>query len=76
MHFRALTDPAFRAQLEAAPAATLRAAGVDVPDGVAVEVLSWDPQRRYLLLPPAMPADFVRDPVLGRFVLRGAKKGG
>jgi hypothetical protein len=48
---RALKDPAFRKKLIADPTGTLRTAGVEVPEGVSVQVLEESPTRVYLVLP-------------------------
>jgi hypothetical protein len=45
---RTTTDQPFRAQLLADPVATLRGAGIAVPDGIVVTPLEFDPAHAYL----------------------------
>lgn len=53
-------DETFRQQLLADPAATLKAEGVPVPDGVSVTVLEDSASTRHLVL-PAAPAHLSAD---------------
>jgi hypothetical protein len=48
---RAATDPAFRQELLSAPAATLRAAGIAIPEGSEVRVVENTAGLRHLVLP-------------------------
>ena len=48
---QAMSDPAFRKRLLADPAGTLKAAGVEVPDGVTIEVVEDTATRVHLVLP-------------------------
>ena len=50
---RAWRDPAFKAKLLADPRATLRDAGLPVPDDVTVEVVENTAKHFHLVLPPA-----------------------
>lgn len=57
---RATNDDAFRASLIGDPISTLRAEGIDLPEGVAVTVLQSTPKHGYLVLPdPATVEDQV-----------------
>ena len=49
---QAMSDPAFRKRLLADPAGTLRAAGVEVPEGVTFQVVE-DTATKVLLVLPA-----------------------
>ncbi|MTD16847.1 NHLP leader peptide family natural product precursor [Nakamurella sp. YIM 132087] len=51
---RAATDPAFRAALLSDPHATLREAGIEVPDSVAVRIEESTAEEFVLTLPPAI----------------------
>ena len=53
-------DPAFNAELIANPGATLRAEGIDVPNGMALTVLENTDKQFHLVLPPA-PNDKLSD---------------
>jgi len=53
---KAWSDPAFKAELIANPAAALKAEGFDVPAGVAVTVLENTDKQFHLVLPP-VPTD-------------------
>jgi hypothetical protein len=53
---RTTTDQAFRTQLLADPVATLRGAGIAVPDGIVVTPLEFDPAHAYFFLPAPAPA--------------------
>ena len=48
---QAMSDPAFRKRLLADPAGTLRSAGVEVPEGVTIEVVEDTATRVHLVLP-------------------------
>ena len=48
---QAMSDPAFRKRLLADPAGTLRRAGVEVPEGVTIEVVEDTATRVHLVLP-------------------------
>ena len=48
---QAMSDPAFRKRLLADPAGTLRAAGVEVPEGVTIEVVEDTATKVHLVLP-------------------------
>jgi hypothetical protein len=55
---RTTTDPAFRVQLLEDPIVTMRAAGIAVPEGIAVTVIEFDPKHAYFFLPPPVaPAE-------------------
>ena len=47
-----LSDESFRAQLKSDPKGTLAAQGMNVPDGVEVQVVESTDTKHYLLLPP------------------------
>ena len=47
----AMSDPAFRRRLMADPAGTLRRAGVEIPEGVTIEVVEDTATRVHLILP-------------------------
>jgi Nitrile hydratase, alpha chain len=49
---RAASDPAYRSRLISDPSAALAEAGIQVPSGVQVTVVEYDPNHRYLVLPP------------------------
>ena len=53
---QAMSDPAFRKRLLADPARTLRGAGVEVPEGVTIEVVEDTATRVHLVL-PSNPTD-------------------
>lgn len=60
---RAMSDPAFRQQLLASPAATLQSAGVEVPQGVEVRALENSGSLANLVLqarPPGVSDDAIR----------------
>jgi len=48
---QAMSDPAFRKRLLADPAGTLRGAGVEVPEGVTIEVVEDTATQVHLVLP-------------------------
>lgn len=56
---QAMSDPTFRKRLLGDPAGTLRAAGVEVPEGVTIEVVEDTATRVHLVLPA--PVDEVLD---------------
>ena len=60
---KAWRDPAFKAQLIANPAATLKAEGFEAPAGVTVTVVENTDQHFHLVLPPA-PTDEISDEAL------------
>jgi len=49
---KAWSDPAFKHKLLANPAATLRAEGIDVPDGLDVRVVENTVSAVHIVLPP------------------------
>lgn len=53
---RTTTDRAFRAQLLADPIGMMRAAGITVPEGIAVTAIEFDPKHAYFFLPPVASA--------------------
>jgi len=53
---KALQDEAFKQQLIADPAAVLKAAGVEVPEGKTLKVVADTESTRHIVL-PARPAD-------------------
>ena len=60
---RAMSDPAFRQQLLASPAATLQSAGVEVPQGVEVRAVENSASLANLVLqarPPGVSDDAIR----------------
>jgi len=48
---QAMSDPAFRKRLLADPAGTLKRAGVEVPEGVTIEVVEDTVTKVHLVLP-------------------------
>ena len=48
---QAMSDPAFRKRLLADPAGTLRGAGVEIPEGVTIEVVEDTATKVHLVLP-------------------------
>jgi hypothetical protein len=60
---KAWRDPAFKAELLANPAASLKAEGIDVPAGMAVTVVENTDKHFHLVLPPA-PTDELSDEAL------------
>lgn len=54
---RAMTDPAFRSELLASPAATLRSAGIDLPDGATVQVAENNASTAHLVVPAGLAAE-------------------
>ena len=48
---QAMSDPVFRKRLLADPAGTLRGAGVEVPEGVTIEVVEDTATKAHLVLP-------------------------
>jgi len=54
---RAMTDPAFRSELLASPAATLRSAGIDLPDGATVQVAENSASSAHLVVPAGLAAE-------------------
>jgi len=51
---KAWRDPAFKSELIANPAAALKAEGIDVPAGMAVNVLENTDKLFHLVLPPVL----------------------
>ncbi len=49
---KVLSDESFRAQLKSDPKATLAAQGLNVPEGIEVQVVESTPSMQYLVLPP------------------------
>ena len=47
-----LSDEAFRADFKKDPKATMRAHGVDVPDGIEIEVVESTATKHYVVMPP------------------------
>ena len=58
---KVMTDAAFREELKREPAATMRAHGVDVPDGVEIEVVESTPTKHYVVLPPLRSGELSED---------------
>lgn len=50
---KALQDEAFKQQLIADPAVILRAEGIEIPDGITVQVVADTESVRHLVLPAA-----------------------
>ena len=48
---RSVDDEQFRARVQSNPVAVLREAGIDVPDGLVINVLQESPNRAFLVLP-------------------------
>ena len=48
---RSVADEAFRARVQSDPVTVLREAGIDVPDGMVINVLQESPNRAFLVLP-------------------------
>jgi Nitrile hydratase, alpha chain len=48
---RAMKDKVFKARLVGDPTATLKEAGVDVPDGLAIKVVENTANQMYMVLP-------------------------
>ena len=72
---RALKDRAFKSRLLADPVATLKEAGVAVPDGVAIKVVENTASQVHMVLPDYSAADQLSDAELER-VAAGAMQGG
>ncbi len=49
---KVLSDESFRSQLKGDPKGTLAAEGMNVPDGIEIQVVESTPTKHYLLLPP------------------------
>ena len=49
---RFLSDESFRQEFKNDPVAVMRAHGVDVPDGVEIEVVESTPHKHYVVMPP------------------------
>ena len=65
---QAMSDPVFRRRLLADPAGTLSRAGVEVPEGVTIEVVEDTATRVYLILPSNPIDDSVTEAELERAV--------
>ena len=65
---QAMSDPAFRKRLLADPAGTLRRAGVEIPEGVTIEVVEDTATRVHLVLPSNPIDDSVTEAELERAV--------
>ncbi|HEX2817407.1 MAG TPA: NHLP leader peptide family RiPP precursor [Phenylobacterium sp.] len=63
---QAMSDPAFRKRLLADPAGTLKGAGVEVPEGVTIQVVEDTGTKVHLVLPAH--ADEILDIDLDRAV--------
>ena len=74
--FRAASDAAYRDRLKADPVTVLGEGGIAVPAGMTVTVLEYDPQRRYVLLPPLLAGAVRVDAGIGRMTFAPAVKGG
>lgn len=48
---KTVEDEEFRARVQSNPVAVLREAGIDVPDGMVINVLQESPNRAFLVLP-------------------------
>lgn len=57
---KAWSDEAFKTRLKADPAAVLRSMGMQVPEGMQVEVLESTPQKTFVVIPPK-PTDELSD---------------
>ena len=55
-----LTDESFRAKLKEDPKGALSAHGVQVPEGVDIEVVESTPSKQYIVLPP-LQSEELRD---------------
>ena len=49
---KAWTDEAFKARLKADPKAAMKEVGMDVPEGVEIEVVESTQEKAYLVIPP------------------------
>ena len=49
---KAWTDEDFKARLKADPKAALKEVGMDVPEGVEIEVVESTQEKAYLVIPP------------------------
>ena len=47
-----LGDESFRQEFKNDPVATMRAHGVDVPNGIEIEVVESTPTKQYIVMPP------------------------
>ncbi len=54
IHQQISIDPTQREELKSDPVKFLSQAGVKVPDGVKINVVEFDPNNLYLMLPPVM----------------------
>ena len=71
---KAWRDPAFKAELIANPAATLKAEGINVPAGMTVTVVENTDKLFHLVLPP-VPTDELSDEVLDAVAGGGPVRG-
>lgn len=58
---KAAVDGAFRAELLAQPKATLASVGLDVPEGITVEVIEAEYNRLPIVLPPVQRGELSDD---------------
>lgn len=63
---KALKDESFKKQLIADPAGTLKAEGIEIPEGISVKVVADSESVRHMVL-PAIPGD-VTDEMLESIV--------
>ena len=56
-----LGDEAFRAEFKKDPKATMRAHGVDVPDGIEIEVVESTPAKHFIVMPPLQTEELTDD---------------
>ena len=49
---KAWSDEGFKARLKADPKAAMKEAGIDVPEGVDIEVVESTQEKAYLVIPP------------------------
>jgi len=72
---RALKDSAFRDQLIAAPRQALASMGIDLPEGIQVQVIEQTPNMLYLVL-PARPEPLSAEAELSESLLAQVVGGG
>ncbi|HEX2817408.1 MAG TPA: NHLP leader peptide family RiPP precursor [Phenylobacterium sp.] len=73
---QAMSDPAFRKRLLADPVGTLRGAGVEVPEGLSVEVVEDTATRVHLVLPAPIEDSALADRDLDAAIGAAARCGG
>jgi hypothetical protein len=61
IHQQISSDPKQREDLKSDPVKFLGQVGVKVPDGVKINVVEFDPNNLYLILPPMMPIQSGQD---------------